>query len=157
MLEAFSRSNDIKIVEHGLIIHLRQSKPDQEGAGRKIGIPYGRICHCPVKALQRWRERAAILDGPMFRPVDRHGRVAPQRLSADAVSGNVKERVRTIGLDQTEYSGHSLRSGFATSAAQTGVPLWRIRQQTGHTSDAMLTRYIRNSKLFDESAVDTLL
>jgi integrase len=150
-------ATDIKTVQQGLIIHLRRSKTDQEGAGRRIGIPCGRSCHCPVTVLRRWREHAAILDGPMFRPVDRYGRVATQRLSSDAVSTIVKERVRTIGFDETEYSGHSLRSGFATSAAQAGVPAWRIRQQTGHASDAMLARYIRNSELFSDNAADVLL
>jgi integrase len=150
-------ASDIKTVQQGLIIHLRRSKTDQEGAGRKIGIPYGRIRHCPVRALQRWRECAAIEDGPMFRPVDRHGRVGLQRLSADAVSLIVKERVRAIGFDEAKYSGHSLRSGFATSAAQAGVSQWRIRQQTGHTSDAMLARYIRDGELFSDNGAETLL
>jgi integrase len=150
-------ARDIDSVQQGLIIHLRRSKTDQEGTGRKIGVPCGRIRHCPVRALRRWKEHAAILDGPMFRPVDRHGRVAPQRLSADAVSGIVKECVRAIGFDEAEYSGHSLRSGFATSAALAGVPSWRIRQQTGHASDAMVARYIRNSELFNDNATDVLL
>jgi integrase len=69
------------------------------------------------------------------------------------VSVMVKEPVAAIGIDPARYSGHSLRAGFCTSAAQAGVSSWKIRQQTGHTSDAMLSRYIRNAELFVENAV----
>jgi integrase len=150
-------ARDVRTVGRGLIIHLSRSKTDQEGAGRNIGIPYGRTRYCAVAAFERWRERAAIVDGPIFRPVDRHGRVASERLSTEAVSVIVKERVRAIGIDEAEYSGHSLRAGFATSAALAGAPPWRIRKQTGHASDAMLARYVRDIELFNDNAADTLL
>ena len=58
------------------MITLRRSKTDQEGAGRKIGIPHGRTRHCPVAALDAWVARSGIDGGPIFRPVDRHGHVA---------------------------------------------------------------------------------
>ncbi|WP_426527876.1 tyrosine-type recombinase/integrase [Bradyrhizobium sp. McL0615] len=61
------------------------------------------------------------------------------------------------GIDPTGYSGHSLRAGFATSAAQAGVPSWKIRQQTGHASDAMLARYVREGELFVGNALERLL
>ena len=148
---------DIETVRQGLIIHLRRSKTDQEGAGRKIGIPFGRTRFCPVTALQQWRERSGVTEGPIFRPVDRHGRMAPERLSAEAVSSIIKERVGAAGFDESGYSGHSLRAGFATSAAQAGISSWRIRQQTGHASDAMLSRYIRDGELFIDNAAGALL
>jgi integrase len=148
---------DIEPVRQGLIVHLRRSKTDQEGAGRKIGIPFGRTRFCPVTALQQWRERSRVTEGPIFRPVDRHGRIAPERLSAEAVSSIIKERVGAAGFDPNGYSGHSLRAGFATSAAQAGISSWRIRQQTGHASDAMLARYIRDSELFIDNAAGALL
>ena len=69
----------------------------------------------------------------------------------------VRERVAAAGLDPTGYSGHSLRAGFATSAAQAGVPTWRIRAQTRHASDAMLARYIRKAELFSDNAAGVLL
>ena len=69
-------------------------------------------------------------------------------LSGGAVCLVVKERVHAVGIDPSGYSGHSLRAGLATSAAQAGVPSWKIRQQTGHASDAMLARYIRDGELF---------
>jgi integrase len=148
---------DVERVRQGLVITLPRSKTDQDGIGRKIGIPYGRSRWCPVAALERWLEAAGIEDGPLFRRVDRHGRVSAERLSAEAVCIVVRERVAAAGYDPTEYSGHSLRAGFATSAAQAGVSSWRIRQQTGHASDAMLARYIRDGELFIDNAAGVLL
>jgi integrase len=70
---------------------------------------------------------------------------------------SARERVAAAGYDPTGFSGHSLRSGFATSAAAAGVSSWRIRQQTGHASDAMLARYIRDGELFIDDAAGALL
>ena len=80
-----------------------------------------------------------------------------QRLTGEAVSLIVKERVAAIGLDPAAYSGHSLRAGLATSAAQAGVSSWAIRKTTGHRSDAMLGRYIRDGNLFTDTAAAALL
>jgi len=149
--------DDIERVRQGLIITLRRSKTDQEGAGRKVGVPYGRTRHCPVLALERWLAVSGIEAGQMFRPVDRHGRIASERLSGEAVSLVVKERVAAAGIDPSGFSGHSVRAGFATSAATAGVSSLRIRQQTGHASDAMLARYIRDGELFVDNAAGALL
>ena len=100
---------------------------------------------------------ARIVSGPMFRPIDRHGRIAASRLSGEAVSLIVRERVAAAGFDPAAYSGHSLRAGFATSAAMAGVSSATIRRQTGHASDAMLARYIRDGDLFRDNAVGALL
>ena len=108
-------------------------------------------------AFERWLTVAGIDEGPVFRPVDRHGRVAADRLSGEAVSMVVKERVAAAGINHTDFSGHSLRAGFATSAAQAGVSSLRIRAQTGHASDAMLARYIRDGELFVENPAGALL
>jgi integrase len=148
---------DIETVSQGLVIHLRRSKTDQEGAGRKIGVPFGRTRFCPVTALGLWRERSGVAEGPLFRPVDRRGRIATGRLSGEAISVIVKARVAAAGYDPARYSGHSLRAGLATSAAQAGVAPWRIRQQTGHASDAMLFRYVRGGQMFLDNAAGALL
>lgn len=148
---------DIEPVKQGVVIHIRRSKTDQEGAGREIGIPHGRTRWCPVTALNEWLERAEIEEGPIFRSVDRHGRMQGQRLSSEAVSLVIKERVAVVGLDPDKFSGHSLRAGLATSAAAAGVSSWQIRQQTGHASDAMLARYIRDGELFVDNAAGALL
>ncbi len=93
----------------------------------------------------------------MFRPVDRHGRIASGRLSGEAVSLIVKERVAAANIDPSGFSGHSLRAAFATSAVQAGVSTFKIRQQTGHASDTMLSRYVRDGELFLGNAAGTLL
>lgn len=104
-----------------------------------------------------WFAQSGIEDGPIFRPVDRHDKINDQRLSGEAVALVVKEHVKAIGLNPNEYSGHSLRAGLATSAATAGVSTWKIRQQTGHASDAMLSRYIRDGELFVGNAAGQLL
>jgi integrase len=148
---------DFEQVREGIILTIRRSKTDQDGVGRKIGIPFGRTIHCPVRALEDWLSAARIEAGPVFHPVDRHGRISTSRLLGGAVSLIVRERMATAGLDATGYSGHSLRAGFATSATRVGVSTFKIRQQTGHASDAMLSRYIRDGELFLGNAVGLLL
>lgn len=148
---------DIEHVRQGIVLHLRRSKTDQEGHGQKVGIPHGKTRWCPVAAFDAWKTASAVAAGPIFRPVDRHGRMYDVRLSDEAVSLVVRERVAAAGLDPEGYSGHSLRAGLATSAAQAGVPTWRIRTQTRHASDAMLARYIRNGELFITNAAGALL
>ena len=118
---------------------------------------YARGVVCPVKALDDWLAISGITDGPVFRPIDRHGRITQTRLSPEAVALVVKERARAAGLDPTRYAGHSLRAGLATSAAAAGVPVWKIRDQTGHASDAMLHRYIRTGEIFINNAAGALL
>lgn len=148
---------DVDHVKQGVVLALRKSKTDQTGAGRKVAIPFGRGRWCPVNALDKWLDRSGIATGPLFRPVNRHGHSLDQRLSGEAVSLIVKERLFAAGIDPTGYSGHSLRAGFATSAAMAGVSTWKIRQQTGHASDAMLLRYVRDGELFVNNAAGMLL
>lgn len=148
---------DIETVRQGLIVTIRRSKTDQEGAGRRIGIPHGRTPHCPVAAVEAWLSASAIDTGPLFRPITRHGHVATTPLTGDAVSVLLRERLTAAGIDPEGYSGHSLRAGFATSAAQAGVSTFKIRQQTGHATDAMLARYVREGELFAGNAAGVLL
>jgi integrase len=148
---------DVEHVRHGVILHLRHSKTDQFGHGRKIGIPFARGRHCPVAAIDAWLERSGIVEGAVFRNVNRHGQIAPTRLSGEGVALVVRERLKAAGLDATGFSGHSLRAGFCTSAAQVGVSSLKIKAQTGHSSDAMLSRYIRDGQLFLDNASGALL
>lgn len=148
---------DVEFADQGLVINIRRSKTDQEGHGRKVAIPYARGATCPVQSLKAWLSISGISVGPIFRPVTRHGRIAPVALSTQAVAEIVKQRAKAIGLDSSKYSGHSLRAGLVTSAAQAGVSSWKIRQQTGHKSDAMLQRYIRDSQIFIDNAAGAIL
>ncbi|MWB77968.1 tyrosine-type recombinase/integrase [Pseudooceanicola sp. 216_PA32_1] len=148
---------DIEVARQGLIVTIRRSKTDQEGAGRRIGIPHGRTRHCPVAAVEAWLSASAIDTGPLFCPITRHGHLAENSLTGDAVSVLLRERLAAAGIDPEGYSGHSLRAGFATSAAQAGVSTLKIRAQTGHASDAMLARYVREGELFNGNAAGALL
>ena len=148
---------DIEKAQQGLIVQLRFSKTDQEGRGRKVAIPFARGAVCPVIALQQWLEVAKITEGPLFRAVNRHGLISDAALTPQAVALVVKERAKAVGLDPAKYAGHSLRSGLVTSAAQLGVSSWKIRAQTGHKSDAMLARYIRDANIFVDNAAGAIL
>jgi integrase len=148
---------DVERVRQGMILTLRRSKTDQTGEGRKIGIPLARGRWCPVGVLEQWLATSGIMEGALFWPIDRHGQIGARPLSGEAVCLIVKERVRAVGIDPSGYSGHSLRAGLATSAAQAGVPSWKIRQQTGHASDAMLARYLRDGNLFIQNAAGAIL
>lgn len=148
---------DLASVRQGLVVTLRRSKTDQLGIGRRIGIPHGRTRHCPVGAIETWFTVSGIESGPIFRPVRQTGGVLMSRLSGEAVALAIQERLARAGFDPSGYSGHSLRAGFATSAAMAGASTWKIRAQTGHASDAMLSRYIRDGSLFTENAAGMLL
>lgn len=148
---------DIEHVRQGIVAILRRSKTDQTGAGRKIGIPFGRTRWCPVKHLVDWLDHAGIEDGPIFRSINRHGHVASQRLSGEAVSIIVKERAEAAGFDPDAYSGHSLRAGLATSAVIAGVSTLSIRRTTGHASDTILARYVRVGDMFTDNAAGAVL
>lgn len=149
--------SDIEWVEQGMVVHIRRSKTDQTGEGRKIGIPYARGRHCPVISLKQWLAAANITSGFLFRPVTKHGHIGEAALSREAVAIIVKKRAQAIGLDAAKYSGHSLRAGLVTSAANAGVSSWKLKAQTGHRSDAMLARYIRGGQLFLDNAAGAVL
>jgi integrase len=145
---------DVAVTRDGLVVTIRRSKTDQEGEGRKIGIPYAsHLETCPVRSLQDWLEKSGITQGPLFRPIDRFGKMASIRLSAAAVADIVKRYAAAVGLDATEFAGHSLRSGLATSAAAAGASERSIMRQTGHRSEKMVRRYIKDGSLFRENAV----
>lgn len=148
---------DIEHVRQGIVITLRKSKTDQEGKGRKIGIPFGRGRWCPVNSLEEWLSASSIAQGAIFRGVNRHSQLKNERMSGEAVAIVLKNRIGKLGHDVSQFSGHSLRAGFATSAAIAGASTHSIRQQTGHKSDAMLSRYIRQADIFVVNAAGAVL
>jgi len=149
--------DDLEFVREGLILTLRRSKTDQEGQGRRIGIPHARGRWCPVRETKTWIERAEIEDGPVYLSLRKGGVIVRARLSAEAVSKIVKHHVAGIGHDPTKFSGHSLRAGFVTSAAGAGIASHLIRRQTGHASEAVMSRYIRDGELFSQNAAGRLM
>ena len=149
--------SDIEHVQQGVLILLRRSKTDQAGQGRKIAIPHARGVVCPIIALSEWLHLSSITEGPIFRSINRHGLIGEQMITPQSIALVIKERAKAVGLDFTNYSGHSLRAGLVTSAAQAGISSWKIRQQTGHKSDAMLQRYIRDANIFVDNAAGGVL
>ena len=148
---------DCSFGNDGLTVTLRRSKTDQDGAGRKIGIPYGSNPEtCPVRTIQAWIELAGIGPGPLFRSVSRHGQVQARRLAGIDVARVIKKLAQRAGLDATAYAGHSLRAGHATSAAIAGASEQSIMRQTGHKSVQMVRRYIRDGSLFRENSAGRL-
>ncbi len=147
---------DVRFVTEGILIHIRRSKTDQNGVGRKVAIPFIKGCYCPVRALNTWLEKSGIKTGALFRRMNRFDQVTDYGLCAASVALIIKQRVAEVGMNSKQYSGHSLRAGLVTSAAQAGVSSWKIRQQTAHKSDVMLQRYIRDSQLFVNNAVSQI-
>ena len=144
---------DVHAGHDGLTILIRKSKTDQEGQGRKVGIPYGSHPHtCPVRAYLAWIEKCGLTEGALFRSVNRHGTLQAGRLSDRAVALIVKRAAEKAGLNPDKYAGHSLRAGLATSAAQAGVSERAIMAQTGHKSVMVARRYIRDGSLFRDNA-----
>lgn len=150
---------DVEHLQHrpeGLLLTVQRSKTDQEGAGRYIALPHGRDRHtCPVRATEAWIEAANLEAGALFRTVDRHGNVG-KRLQSGAVSLIVKSCAERAHLDPVPLSGHSLRAGFATTAAANGATERAIANQTGHRSMDMVRRYVRHGSVFTDNAVGTL-
>ena len=147
---AFRRSELVAIqvghvtqIANGMEIFLPKSKTDQEREGRTVFIPLANGNRCPVRALMVWLELAGIEQGFVFRAVTRNDRVARTGLSAQSVALVVKALVNGAGSNSELVSGHSLRSGYCTTAAMAGMPSWQIKLTTGHKSDATLSKYIR--------------
>jgi integrase len=141
----------------GLTVALHRGKTDQEGAGRKVGIPYGSYpATCPVCTVQDWLTQSAITTGPLFRSITRHGKVQERGLSGIDVARIVKKLCKRVGLEAARFAGHSLRAGHATAAAIAGASERSIMQQTGHRSVQMVRRYIRDGSLWRENSAGKL-
>jgi len=139
---------DVAEVPEGLAITIRRSKTDQEGAGRVLAIPEGTGATDPVKAWRRWLEVSEICEGPAFRPIDRYGHLGDAALTTEGFTKILKRYAAKIGLDPSDISGHSLRSGFATTLARAGVPFEKIAEGTRHASLDMVRVYVRTGNLF---------
>lgn len=148
---------DLVFSPEGVTITVRRSKTDQERVGMQKAIHNGRtLATCPVTALHTWLDRAGISEGPIFRPINRHGHLGATRLSDKAVALIVKRTAAAAGLDPTQYAGHSLRAGLVTQAAANGEEERNIMRQTGHKSLLMVRRYIRAGSLFRDNITDRI-
>jgi site-specific recombinase XerD len=147
---------DIAETETGLLVTIRHSKTDQEGEGETIAISRGDRA-CPVKALRTWLDAAGIETGAIFRPINKSGVMAATRLTDRPVANIVKAHAERAGLDPAVFSGHSLRSGFLTSAAANGASIFKMMDVSRHKSVDTLRGYVRDAELFKDHAGAGLL
>jgi site-specific recombinase XerD len=147
---------DIEEMETGLLVAIRGSKTDQEREGCTIAIARGDIA-CPVKALRAWLDAAGIESGPLFRPINKVGTVRAPRLTCRSVANIVKAYAGRAGFDASTFSGHSLRSGFLTSAAGNGASIFKMMDVSRHKSVDTLRGYVRDAELFKDHAGAGLL
>ena len=139
---------DIERTGDGVFLHIQRGKTDQEGLGASIAIPTGGKLGV-LEALDDWIAAAGLIEGPLFRAINRHGHVAGHGLSDDVVALVIKRAAKAARLDPSAFSGHSLRSGFVTSALASGADLFRIMDVTRHREVKTLRIYDRRAKAFD--------
>ena len=148
---------DLDFVSEGVKITLKRSKTDQFGEGFTKGLPYFENAKfCPVISVKKWIDISKISSGPIFRRFSKSLKLSEARLTDQTVALLIKKYLKLAGIDETNYSGHSLRSGFATSAAESGVEERSIMAMTGHKSSEMVRRYIKESSLFKNNALSKI-
>tara|TARA_B100001250_G_scaffold362928_1_gene341948 strand:+ start:32 stop:1015 length:984 start_codon:yes stop_codon:yes gene_type:complete len=136
---------DIEFVTEGIKIFIKRSKTDQSGEGMIKAIPYfSNQLFCPVANLRKWIKFSKINSGKIF------------NISDKSVSLIIKKYIALSGLDPNRYGGHSLRSGFATSAAESGAEERNIMAMTGHKTTQMVRRYIQEANLFKNNALNKI-
>ena len=149
--------NDIEFVSEGMKINLRRSKTDQYGEGFLKGVPYfDNPVYCPVISMQNWLKISEINSGPLFRRFSKGAKLTEMRLTDQTVALIIKKYLQLAGIDSKNYSGHSLRSGFATSAAEAGAEERSIMAMTGHKSTEMVRRYIKEANVFKNNALNKI-
>ena len=148
---------DLDFVEEGVKITLRRSKTDQFGEGQVKGLPYfTNEKYCPVTSLKNWIYLAKIKTGPIFRRFAKGSILTGHRLTDQSVVLIIKEHLKLAGIENQNYSGHSLRSGFATVAADSGADERSIMAMTGHKTTQMVRRYIRDANIFKNNALSKI-
>ena len=148
---------DLDFVPEGLKITLKRSKTDQFGEGSLKALPYfNNKKYCPVLSLKKWIEKSNINSGPLFRRFSKGSKLKENRLTDQTVALLIKKYLNLAGIDSRNYSGHSLRSGFATTAAESGADERNIMSMTGHKTPEMVRRYIKDANLFKNNALNKI-
>ena len=149
--------DDLDFVPEGLKLSIRRSKTDQFGEGFTKALPYfDSSQYCPVVSLKKLLDLSKIRSGPVFRRFSKGSKLSENRLTDQTVALLIKEYLNLAGIDSKNFSGHSLRSGFATSAAESGVEERSIMSMTGHKSSEMVRRYIKEANLFKNNALNKI-
>lgn len=149
---------DVTFKTKGMEVMLWKSKTDQEGKGAKMGLmPTKDLTVCPITSLQQWLKAACIETGPLFRRIDRRNVIHQERLTDRSVADIIKKAAKKAGLDEKLFSGHSMRSGFITTAAQERKSIDSIMVQSRHKSVAIVREYIQHATVFIDNAGEGLL
>ena len=137
--------DDVEFVSEGVKIFVKRSKTDQSGEGMIKAIPYfENKLFCPVTKLKDWINFIEIKSGKIF------------EISDKSVSLIIKKYASYAGLDPNKYAGHSLRSGFATTTAESGAEERNIMAMTGHKTTQMVRRYIKEANIFKNNALSKI-
>lgn len=147
---------DLTFGKDGVDVLIRKSKTDQEGQGHTIAVPHGNHLK-PVEALQAWIDASGIKSGPIFRAVSRSDKLAEDAVTGHTVANVVKRYAKAAGLDVDMFSGHSLRAGFVTSAADRGADLNRIMDVSRHVDPRTVRTYIRRADRYKDHAGSAFL
>ena len=148
---------DLEFVSEGVKIFIRKSKTDQFGEGMIKGLPYfTNQKYCPVWHLKKWLEISEIKSGPIFRRFSKGLNLSKNRLTDQSVALFLKKHLSNAGIENKNYSGHSLRSGFATVTAESGADERSIMAMTGHKTTQMVRRYIKEANLFKNNALNKI-
>ena len=148
---------DLDFVFEGLKITVKKSKTDQFGEGLTKGLPYfENQLYCPVLTVKRWINISKIHEGALFRRFSKGSKLSKNRLTDQTVALIIKQYLSIAGINSANYSGHSLRSGFATSAAEAGAEERSIMAMTGHKSTEMVRRYIKEANIFKNNALNKI-
>ena len=148
---------DLEFVDEGVKIALRRSKTDQFGEGMIKGLPYfSKEAYCPVTNLKNWLKISKIKTGPIFKRFAKGSALTQYRLTDQSVVLVIKDCLKLAGIENNNFSGHSLRSGFATVAAESGADERSIMAMTGHKTTQMVRRYIRDANIFKNNALSKI-
>ena len=148
---------DLEFVQEGLKITINRSKTDQLGEGMIKGLPYfTNKIYCPVTNLKKWIEISKIKSGPIFRRFSKGLTLTDKRLTDQSVVLLMKEYLNLAGIENKNFAGHSLRSGFATVAAESGADERSIMAMTGHKTTQMVRRYIKEANIFKNNALNKI-
>ena len=148
---------DLEFVPEGLKITIRKSKTDQFGEGMIKGLPYfSNEIYCPIVNLKKWIDISKIKSGPIFRRFSKGSTLTDKRLTDQSVVLLMKKYLNLAGIESKNFAGHSLRSGFATVAADSGADERSIMAMTGHKSTQMVRRYIRDANIFKNNALNKI-
>lgn len=152
------RWEHVRFVPEGVEIFIPRSKTDQTSGGHVCALPYGNDGLCPVKALEAWQAMTQQTEGPAFMAISKSGRLLNRAIRPGSVSLILKSLVRACQLpDAEQFSAHSMRRGFATSARQKGATLASIMRHGRWRSERTVLGYIEEGRRFEDNAAGFLL